>query len=103
MAIEVITKFIRKGTVRTIVYVKDDDGDLINCTNVNITYQDEEGSSLNVVTMNRTATGIYEDYLYTNVNCNVGEWSSEANVIDGSGATAKVSFVHGGFTLEEGL
>ena len=103
MAIEPIDHFIRKGTVRSIVYVTDDDDNLVNCTNVNITYQDEEGSSLNVVTMNKTATGTYEDFLYTNVNCNVGDWQSEADIVDGSGATEKHSYTHGGFTLEEGL
>ena len=104
MAIEPIDVFTRKGTVRSIVYVKDDDGDLVNCTNVNITHQDQEGTTIiNAVSMNITATGTYEHYLYTNTNCNTGDWSIEADIVDGSGATEKHSYTHGGFTLEEGL
>ena len=104
MAIEVITEFTRKGTVRTIVYVRDDDGDLVNCTNVNVTIQDEQDFVvINAVSMNITATGVYEHYTYTNVNSSVGDWRSEADIVDGSGETEKHSFAHGGFTLEEGL
>ena len=68
MAIKVISKFIRKATVRSIAYVKDDAGDLANCSNVKITIEDQEGTTMvNANAMNCTDTGIYEHYLYTNI------------------------------------
>lgn len=43
MAIEVITEFIAKTTVRTIAYVKDDDGNLVNPTSIKAIIKDPTG------------------------------------------------------------
>lgn len=104
MAIEVITHFTRKGTVRTIAYVHNDAGSLTNATSVSITQRDSNNTLVtNAATMDKTVTGTYEHYLYTNVNSNVGDWRGEVDVVDGSGGTAKHSFAHYGFVLKAGL
>lgn len=103
MAIPDIKVFIRKGTIRTIAYVHDDDDALTNATNVSITLQDPDGNTeVNNVNMTPTATGVYEHYTYTDVNDVLGHWKGEVWVTDDGGTPKKTPFPFG-FTLKEGL
>lgn len=104
MAIEVVTKITRKGTVRTIAYVHNDAGTLTNATSAAVTQRDPNNTLVtNAVGMNCLAAGTYEHCLYTNVNSNTGLWRGEVDVTDGSSPTDKHSFAHYGFELLAGI
>ncbi len=100
MAIRVQTEFIRKGTVRCIAYVYDDDGDLVAATSVEISIIDPDGTVVvNGVAMTPTATGVYEYYYTTTIAVIEGDYQVECDVLDGS----YHSFGHHHFSLAAGI
>ena len=102
MAIDVITEFIAKATVRVRAYVYDDDGDLVDATgSIKAIIIDPDGTTqVDSVAMTKNATGVY-DYLYnTTTSSTTGYWRGEVVVVDGSGGTAKTSVATFGFRLK---
>lgn len=100
MAIKVQTEFIRKATLRTIVYVYDDDEALVNATTVDITIIDPDGTVVvNEVDMTPpTSKGTYEHYYTTTTSIVEGDYQIECDITDGSYHTyvhAHVSFTAG--------
>ncbi len=99
MAIKVQTEFIRKATLRTIVYVQDDDEALVDATTVDITIIDPNGTAVvNEVGMTKTSTGTYEHYYTTTTSIVEGDYQIECDITDGSYHTyvhSHVSFTAG--------
>lgn len=100
MAIRVQTEFIRKGTVRIIVYVYDDDEALVDATSIDISIVDPDGDVVvDEQAMTKTATGTYE-YYYTTDEDNVeGDYQIEVDITDGSYHT----YEHGHFNMVAGI
>ena len=100
MAILVVSEFIRKGTVRTICYVYDDDQALVDATSVSISIKDPIGTVvIDEVGMTKTATGIYEHFYATTTSVEVGNYQVECDILDGSYHT----FAHGHFKVRAGI
>jgi len=100
MAILVVSEFIRKGTIRTIVYVYDDDQALVDATSVSISIKDPIGTVvIDEVGMTKTATGIYEHFYTTTTSVEVGNYQVECDILDGSYHT----FAHGHFKVRKGI
>lgn len=100
MAILVVSEFIRKGTIRTIVYVYDDDQALVDATSVSISIKDPIGTVvIDEVGMTKTATGIYEHFYTTTTSVEVGNYQVECDILDGSYHT----FAHGHFKVRAGI
>jgi len=107
MAIRVQTEFIRKGTIRVICYVYDDDEDLVAATSVSISIIDPDGDiavnasavSVDEVAMTTSTPGIYEYYYTTLTSVDIGNYQIECDVLDGSYHT----FVHGHFSMKAGI
>ena len=93
MSIEVQIEFTAKTTVRTIAYVHDDDGNLVDPTSsIKATITDPDGTKVaDAEDMSKTATGTYEHYLYTTTAFVKGWYQGEVVTVDGSGDTAKTS------------
>ncbi len=102
MSIEVQIEFIAKTTVRTIAYVYDDDGKLVDPTaSIKATITDPAGTKVaNAEDMTKIATGTYEHFLYTTTNFVKGWQLGEVATVDGTGATAKTSLGHYSFRLK---
>ncbi len=101
MAIKVITEFIRKGTVRIIAYVYDDDGDLVDATGLDVSIKDPSGTLVidEVAMTDKIATGAYEYYYTTTTAVVVGNYRYEIDVLDGSYHT----YAHGHFRMTAGI
>lgn len=107
MAILVKTEFIRKDTVRVIVYVYDDDEALVDATSVDISIIDPDGDiavnasavSVDEVAMTKTTTGTYEYYFTTLITIDEGDYQIECDITDGSYHT----YVHSHFNLRAGI
>ncbi len=100
MAIRVQTEFVRKGTVRIICYVYDDDEALVAATSVSISIISPSGAvAANGVAMSTSETGIYEYYYTTAASHTEGNWQIECDILDGSYHT----FVHSHFNLRAGI
>lgn len=100
MAIEVITEFIAKTTVRVRAYVKDDKGVLVDAsTSIKVIISDpsgtvqipSEGNGDDDMTKDGDNTGVYDYYYKTTTSSEKGWWSGQVVVVDGSGALAKTS------------
>ena len=102
MTIKVVTEFLQNATIRIIAYITDDDGDLVDPTEVTIDLWDADGTKLQDGTaMSSTgATGIFEHYEYTDDDSPTGHWRGVVWVIDGTGATAYKSEGSFGFRLK---
>ena len=100
MAIKVMTEFVRKATIRIIVYVYDDDEALVDATSVSISIVDPKGTvKVDAAAMTKTSTGTYE-YFYTTTTLFVeGDWQIECAILDGSYTT----FAHSHFNLTAGI
>lgn len=100
MAILVQSDFIRKGTVRTICYVYDDDEALVDATSVDISIKDPDGTMvIDEVAMTKTATGVYEHFYTTTTAVVVGDYQVECDVTDGSYHT----YQHASFRMKKGI
>lgn len=101
MSIKVQTEFIRRGTVRVICYVYDDDEALVNATSVSISIKDPNGTVvIDKVDMGApTALGIYEYYYTTTVFVIEGNYQIECDILDSSYHT----FAHGHFAVSAGI
>ena len=100
MAIKVQTEFVRRGTVRVICYVYDDDEALVAATSVAISIVDPDGTVVvDEVSMTATATGTYEYYYTTTITVDEGNYQIEVDILDGSYHT----FVHGHFSMVAGV
>lgn len=100
MAIRVQTEFVRKGTVRCIVYVYDDDEDLVDATSVDVSIIDPDGTAVvDETAMSKTATGTYEYYYTTTTSVVEGDYQVEADITDGSYHT----YVHSHFRMMAGI
>lgn len=100
MAIRVQTEFIRKGTVRIIVYVYDDDEALVDATSVDISIIDPDGTIVvDETAMTKTATGTYEYYYTTTTSVDEGNYQIECDITDGSYHT----YVHSHFNMVAGI
>ena len=100
MAILVKSEFIRKDTVRILVYVYDDDEALVAATSVDISIVDPDGTvAVDEVAMTSTATGVYEYYYTTTTAVIEGNYQIECDVTDSSYHT----YVHGHFALRAGI
>ena len=102
MAILVQTEFIRKSTVRILVYVYDDDEALVAATNVYISIVDPDGEVVvdgETETMDTDTPGIYEHYYETTAAVEEGDYQIECDILDGSYHT----FVHGHFSMKAGI
>ena len=100
MAILVQTEFVRKSTVRIIVYIYDDDEALVAATSVAVSIIDPDGTVVEDETnMPATATGVYEYYYTTTTAVIEGDYQIECDILDGSYHT----FVHSHFKLVSGI
>lgn len=100
MAIKVVTEFIRKGTVRIIVYVYDDDEALVDATSVDVSVVDPDGTVVvDEQAMSKTATGTYEYYYETTISVDEGDYQIECDVTDGTYHT----YAHGHFSMVAGI
>ncbi len=100
MAIKVQTEFVRKGTVRVICYVYDDDEDLVDATSVAISIKDSSGTVVkDAQAMTKTATGVYEYYYTTTTAVEKGNYQVECDILDGSYHT----FAHAHFSMKAGI
>ena len=100
MAIRVQTEFIRKGTIRCIVYVYDDDEALVAATSVDISIKDPNGTIVvDEAAMTATATGVYEYYYVTTTALIEGNYQIECDITDSSYHT----YVHAHFALRAGI
>ena len=100
MAIPVITEFVRKGTVRIIVYVYDDDEALVDATAVIVSVVNPAGTAVvDEQAMAKTATGTYEYYYTTTTAVIEGDYRIQAQITDGS----YESMVHGHFNMKAGV
>ncbi len=102
MAIRVVSEFIRKATVRILVYVYDDDGDLADATSVNISIIDPDGTVVvdgATTDMTWTATGTYEYFYITTTSVVEGDYQIECDIVDSSYHT----YVHSQFNLTAGI
>jgi hypothetical protein len=92
MDIETITRYIARATVRTVVFVRDDDRALVDPTSIFITWTDPNDLKVvdqeNIISSGRLSQGIYEHYYRTTINSPKGYWRGLAEIIDGSGPTA---------------
>ncbi|KKM06390.1 hypothetical protein LCGC14_1744510 [marine sediment metagenome] len=92
MAIQVISEFVRKDTIRLIQYVQDDDEALVDATSVDISIVDPAGTVVvDEAAMNKTATGTYEYFLVTTISFIEGDYQIEADITDSSYHTAGVN------------
>ena len=100
MAIRVQTEFVRKGTVRIIVYVYDDDEALVAATSVDISIVDPKGTVVvDEAAMTPTDTGVYEYYYTTTTSVVEGDYQIEADITDSSYHT----YEHGHFNMMAGI
>lgn len=100
MAIKVQTEFIRKGTIRIICYVYDDDEALVAATSVAVTIIDPAGTAVeNATDMPTDTPGIYEYYYETSITVEEGDYQVECDITDGSYHT----FVHSHFNMKAGI
>ena len=100
MAIRVQTEFVRKDSVRCIVYVYDDDEALVAATSVDISIKDPDGTVVvDEVAMTSTATGVYEYYYTTTTSVVEGNYQIECDILDGS----YHAYVHGHFLMRAGI
>ena len=100
MSIKVMTEFVRKATIRILVYVYDDDEALVDATSVKISIVDPKGTvKENAATMNRTSPGTYEYFYTTTTLLEEGDWQIECDILDGSYHT----FEHSHFNLSAGI
>ncbi len=107
MAILVKSEFVRKGTIRCIVYVYDDDEALVDATTVDISIVDPNGDiavnasavSVTEIGMTKTATGVYEYYYTTAITIVEGDYQIECDITDGSYHT----YVHSHFSMAAGI
>ena len=100
MAIRVQTEFVRRGTVRVICYVYDDDEALVAATSVAISIVDPDGTVVvDEAAMTATATGVYEYYYTTTTSVDEGNYQIECDILDVSYHT----FVHSHFSMVAGV
>ena len=100
MAILAQTEFVRKATIRVIVYVYDDDEALVDATRVDISIKDPDGTFVaDEQAMTKTATGTYEYFLVTTTSFIEGDYQMEADITDSSYHT----YQHGHFNLVAGV
>ena len=86
MAIQVVTEFIAKTTVRVIAYVYNDAGALVDPeTSIKVTIYDPTGEAEEEdedMTMQDSTTGVYEYYFTTDADTTEGWWTGEVWVVD---------------------
>ena len=107
MSILVKTEFVRKDTVRILVYVYDDDEALVAATGVDISIVDPNGDiavnasavSVDEVAMTTDTPGVYEYYYTTTTSVVEGDYQIEVDITDGSYHT----YVHGHFSIAKGI
>jgi len=100
MAILVKSEFIRKDTVRIIVYVYDDDEALVAATSVKISIAGPNGDiEVDEVAMTTDTAGVYEYYYTTTTDVGEGDYQIECDILDGSYHT----FVHSHFSISAGI
>ncbi|MGA2669951.1 MAG: hypothetical protein ABSF21_00820 [Dehalococcoidia bacterium] len=102
MHIESIIQYTAKSSVRTIVSVFDDNDELVDPTSILITITDPNGlvkvTAEEIITSGKIAEGIYDHYYNTAADSIKGWWHGIAEVIDGSGPTARTSM--GNYSFE---
>lgn len=87
--IEVVSEFIARGTVRTLAYVYNDGGTLVNATKAEIKIVGPSSTPVpGTNEMTNEGTGIYQHLLHLGGTAEVGEYSGQVDIIDGSGGTA---------------
>ena len=93
--VQVITEFTAGASIRTIVYVYDDDDALTEPTSVLITWVDKDGDTQvdqeEIVVTGKIEAGIYEHFYNTTADSAKGWWQGLVEVIDGTGDTARTS------------
>lgn len=107
MGIEVISEFIAKATVRTIAYIYNDAGVLVDPLSggsIKISIWDPDGGDPVVdgiaMTKQDSVTGVYEYYYKTTASSKKGWWRGEVDVIDGTGEDAKTSIGNFSFRIK---
>ena len=98
MAINVRTEFVNTATIRTIVYVYNDNEVLTAPTNVNVSIWNPSGTAVvdeeDVVATGLVEVGKYEHYYHKNASADAmaaGQWRGEVLIIDGAGADAVIT------------
>jgi len=95
MNIETIIEFTAKASIRTLVYVYDDDDALVEPTSVLVTWVDADGETQvdedEIVVTGRLEDGIYEHFYNTVAGSAKGWWQGSVEVIDGTAPTARTS------------
>lgn len=100
MSIKVQTEFVRRATVRVLVYVYDDDEVLTAADGVDISIIDPDGTAVvDEAAMTATATGVYEYYYTTTTSVIEGNYQIEADITEGGYHT----YVHGHFRMTAGV
>ena len=98
MAIKTIIEFTAKASIRTLVYVYDDNDVLVEPTSVLITLVDADGDTQvdqeEIVVTGKIVDGNYEHFYNTVAGSAKGWWKGTVEVIDGTGDTARTSIGH---------
>ncbi len=75
MALNVVTEFLQKTTVRVRAWIYDEDDALVDPTAVTIDIWNPSGTKLvDGVAMTKASTGIYDYYYDTTINSPTGNW-----------------------------
>ncbi|GAF79737.1 unnamed protein product [marine sediment metagenome] len=104
MNIETIIEYTAKASVRTLVYVYDDDDKLVEPTSVLITLVDADGVTKidgeDIVVSGKIEDGIYEHFYNTSESSAKGWWQGTAEVIDGTAPTDRTSIANYSFRIK---
>ena len=95
MNLEIIIQYTAGASIRTVVFVYDDDDELVDPTSVLITWVDADGetqvSAEEIVVTGKLEAGIFEHYCNTTTGSAKGWWQGTVKIVDGSGGTARTS------------
>lgn len=98
MDIQTITEFTAKASIRTIVFIYNDDDALVEPTSVLITWVDADGTTKvdqeEIVVTGKIVDGNYQHFYNTSADSAKGYWQGTVEVIDGTGDTARTSIGH---------
>ena len=99
MNLETIIEYTAPASIRTVVFVYDDDDALVDPTSVLITWVDADEEKKvdqeEIVSTGKLETGIFEHFYNTSASSAKGWWNALIEVIDGSGETARTSIGKG--------
>ena len=102
--IEVVSEFVDVATVRSLAYVYNEGGTLVNATKALIKIVAPSSTVVpGTVEMSNESTGLYQHLLQLGGTAEAGEYLGEVDIIDGSGSTAVHSPGNFSFNVKAGL